>query len=94
MTAPRKNKERLHKGKAMNEEKLNSEIFEMHDSLNKAEALLRGIAAVAETNGEPVISDIGLTAEVANEIIQNVYERLERLPKAIEEGENITCQRK
>lgn len=83
----------------MNEEKLEEEIGGIHDSLNKTMALLRGISACVQ-NAEgradgkeerlkqvTAIGDMGLIAEIAVEVLQkDVYERLERLPKALEEA--------
>lgn len=80
----------------MNEEKLEKEIGEAHESLNKTLTLLRSIAVLAErsqgTGKEctlecmTAVSDMGLSAEMAADIVQDVYNRLERLPKAIEEA--------
>lgn len=77
----------------MNGEKLDKEIDDMHEALNKTLALLRSIAILAETSqgtGKEctlecitTVGDMGLNAEMAADIVQDVYNRLEALPQTI-----------
>ena len=68
-----------------NEEKLEKEIGEIHDSLNKSMALLRGISNFAMYDSEAVtVEDMGLLAEMATKILQEeVYDRLDMLSETI-----------